>query len=248
VGSLGQAGIRLLAFGSALTLLLLWEARSPARQSRISRRVRWSANFLLGAGNAILLRVIYPAGLVGVAAFAARRGLGVFNILTSSRIAAAGASIVLLDLTVYLQHRLFHAIPWLWQIHRLHHADVELDVSTALRFHPAEAAMSLLIKAAAVIALGMPAAAVLAFEIILNTAAMFNHANASLPAAAEPRLRLLVVTPAMHRVHHSTSSREANTNFGFSLSCWDRLFGTHRPTPDWPPSMPARIGLPQDEA
>lgn len=242
--SLDDSGIRLLSFTSVLILLLLWERRSLQRQRMIPRRVRWSINFSLGAANALLLRLMFPAGLVGAALFASQHGLGIFNIVPLRGFASIGASLLLLDVTIYWQHRLFHALPWLWRIHRLHHADTELDVSTALRFHPVESALSLLLKAVAVVAFGMPPVGVLAFEIILNAAAMFNHANASLPNRWEHRVRWLVVTPDTHRLHHSTSRDEANANFGFCLSSWDRLLGTYRRRSEVLPPMPLRIGLP----
>jgi sterol desaturase/sphingolipid hydroxylase (fatty acid hydroxylase superfamily) len=196
--------------------------------------------------DSLILRLLLPAGAVGVAMLAAKRHMGLFNHLPLSSCGALVASLLLLDLTIYLQHRLFHALPLLWRAHRVHHADPELDVSTALRFHPVESVLSMLLKAGVVVSFGTPAVAVLIFEVVLNAAAMFNHANASLPPRLERWIRLVMVTPDMHRVHHSTNLAESNRNFGFCVSWWDRLFGSYRMPRKT--SLRGSIGLPDAPA
>lgn len=215
--------------------MALWEVRSPRRPHGSSRKVRWSANLGLAVLNSLLVRLILPAAAVATAALAAAHGWGWLN---DSRISArlpVGASaliaVVALDLTIYLQHVMLHAVPLLWRVHRVHHADLEFDVTTGLRFHPLEILLSLLIKLAAIVLLGAPAVAVVIFEVLLNATSMFNHGNARLPLALDRLLRWLVVTPDMHRVHHSIEEDETNSNFGFNLPWWDRLFGTYRAQP-----------------
>jgi sterol desaturase/sphingolipid hydroxylase (fatty acid hydroxylase superfamily) len=175
--------------------------------------------------------VIFPTAAVGVALLAETRQWGLFQSIPAPEWLAIAASILILDLVVYLQHVLFHAAPALWRLHRMHHADLEFDVTTGLRFHPVEIVISMLIKMGLVAALGAPALAVLIFEVLLNATSMFNHGNVRMPAALDAVLRWFVVTPDMHRVHHSIVPRETNSNFGFNLSCWDRLFGTYRRAP-----------------
>ncbi len=177
------------------------------------------------------MRVLFPIAAVGVAGFAAARNWGLFNLTSAPFWLAAPLSIVALDFTIWAQHILFHRAPWLWRLHRMHHADLDYDVTTALRFHPGEIVLSVLIKMAAVLALGAPAASVVIFEIVLNALAMFNHANAGLPPRIEPLVRALFVTPDMHRVHHSDIPSETHSNFGFNLSIWDRLSGLYREAP-----------------
>ena len=222
-----EASIRLIAFATILALLVLWERWEAIPGARISPVLRWSSNYGMGALDTLLLRLIFPAGAVTAAIVAGKQHMGLFNHLPFTGFGALVASVLLLDLTIYLQHRLFHAVPWLWRIHRVHHADPEVDVSTALRFHPLESLLSMLLKTGMVICLGMPAAGVLAFEIVLNAAAMFNHANVSIPTRWERRVRFAIVTPEMHRMHHSPHMATANRNFGFSVSWWDRLFGSY---------------------
>jgi sterol desaturase/sphingolipid hydroxylase (fatty acid hydroxylase superfamily) len=198
----------------------------------------------MGVFDTLIVRLIFPAGAVGAAVLAANRHVGIFNHVSFMGYGTLVASVMLLDLTIYLQHRLLHAVPWLWRIHRVHHADPEVDVSTGLRFHPLESVLSMLLKAGVVIAFGMPAIGVLIFEIILNGAAMFNHTNASLPHAVDRWTRLILVTPDMHRIHHSRNLEEANRNFGFSVSWWDRLFGSYRAPSGRAVAM--SIGLPDE--
>lgn len=243
---LHEAVIRLTVFGIILALLILWERWAATRATQISPARRWSTNFGMGALDTLILRFIFPAGAVGAAMLAAKQHMGLFNHVPFTACGAIVASVALLDLAIYLQHRLLHAVPWLWRIHRVHHADPEVDVSTALRFHPLESVLSMLLKAGVVVSFGMPTIGVLIFEIILNGAAMFNHTNASLARGLERWVRFILVTPDMHRIHHSTNPAEANRNFGFSVSWWDRLFGSYRAPPG--PSLPRSIGLPDAPA
>jgi sterol desaturase/sphingolipid hydroxylase (fatty acid hydroxylase superfamily) len=241
-----EACTRLIVFAILLGLLILWERWAATRVIHISRARRWSTNFGIGLFDTLLLRFIFPAGAVGAALFATKQHTGFFHHVPVTGYQAIVASLLLLDLTIYLQHRLLHAVPWLWRIHRVHHADPEIDVSTALRFHPLESVLSMLLKTAVVICFGMPAIGVLLFEMILNSAAMFNHTNASLPYHLEPWARWIVVTPDMHRIHHSTNPADANRNFGFSVSWWDRLLGSYRRPLGT--AFPKSIGLPDGKA
>jgi sterol desaturase/sphingolipid hydroxylase (fatty acid hydroxylase superfamily) len=179
----------------------------------------------------VVVRLVYPAAAVGTALLAEARGWGLFRALEAPTWLAIAASVILLDLAIYLQHVLFHAVPVLWRLHRMHHADLEFDVTTGVRFHPIEILLSIGIKLGVVAALGTPAVAVLVFEVLLNATSMFNHGNVWLPAQIDRELRWIVVTPEMHRVHHSVVPRETNSNFGFNLPWWDRLFGTYRAQP-----------------
>ncbi|MGE0486902.1 MAG: sterol desaturase family protein [Gammaproteobacteria bacterium] len=222
-----RGGVFVAVF-AAMALLEAWRPRRPAAGTRLPR---WAHNLGLAVLGTLLVRVVLPIGAVGVALAAQARGLGLFNVVVTAPSVAIVASVLLLDLAIYLQHRLFHAVPWLWRLHRVHHADPAFDVSTALRFHPVEIALSMLIKMAVVVALGAPPAAVLAFEIVLNACALFNHANLRLPAAFDVVLRRVLVTPDMHRVHHSIVPLETHSNFGFNLAWWDRLFRTYRAQP-----------------
>jgi sterol desaturase/sphingolipid hydroxylase (fatty acid hydroxylase superfamily) len=223
--------IRLGVFACALGLLLVMERLRPWRRGPLRAR-RWPSNIGLAALGAALVRVTVPAGAaVGAAAWAEARGIGLLPALGAPGWIAVLASMVLLDLLIYWQHRWTHTIPALWRLHRVHHADPELDATTGLRFHPVEILLSMGLKMAAVVALGAPAVAVLAFEVVLNATAMFNHAAIRLPPRLEPWLRLLVVTPEMHRTHHSEVLAETHSCFGFCLPWWDRLFGSYRAAP-----------------
>jgi sterol desaturase/sphingolipid hydroxylase (fatty acid hydroxylase superfamily) len=223
--------IRLGAFLGVFAAVAAWEVLVPRRTLAAGRLARWPNNLGIVALNTVVARVLFPAGAVGIALAAEANGLGLFNAVALPFWLEAALAFLLLDLAIYLQHVLFHAVPALWRLHRMHHADLGFDVTTGARFHPIEIVLSMLIKAAAVVGLGVPAAAVLVFEIALSATAMFNHANARLPASLDRALRLLVVTPDMHRVHHSVVPRETNSNFGFNLPWWDRLFGTYRAEP-----------------
>jgi sterol desaturase/sphingolipid hydroxylase (fatty acid hydroxylase superfamily) len=223
--------IRLAAFAGVFAAVALWELARPRRQPASTRASRWPHNLGLLAVDALVLRVLAPGAAVAVALAAQQHGWGLLNALPLPWWAALLAGVVLLDLVIYFQHVMFHAVPTLWRLHRVHHADLDFDLTTGIRFHPMEILVSTLIKCAAVAAIGAPAMAVLAFEVLLNASSMFNHANASLPAPLERWVRLLLVTPDMHRVHHSVLYDESSSNFGFSLPWWDRLFGTYRAQP-----------------
>lgn len=223
--------VRAAAFFVILLAMAAAEIASPRRRREIPRVLRWTNNLALVALDTAILRLLFPVLAVGLAGIAQARGFGLFNMVEAPPWLAILASIVLLDLVVYLQHVLFHAVPGLWRLHRVHHADLEIDVTTGLRFHPIEILLSMAIKLAAVAALGAPPVAVLLFEVILNGMAMFNHANVKLPERVDRALRLVLVTPDMHRVHHSIVPAETNSNYGFNLSWWDRLLGTYRPQP-----------------
>lgn len=222
-----EPAIRLTAFLGVLAAMALWEIASPRRRRDIPRVIRWTNNLALVVIDTAILRLTFPILAVGLAVLAEERGWGLFNNLDMSVWLAVLISMVLLDLAIYLQHVMFHAVPALWRLHRMHHADLDFDATTGLRFHPVEILISMAIKLAIVAALGPPAIAVLLFEVILNATALFNHANINLPMCVDRWLRWIVVTPDMHRVHHSVDPRETNSNYGFNLPWWDRLLGTY---------------------
>ncbi|HEX7063241.1 MAG TPA: sterol desaturase family protein, partial [Woeseiaceae bacterium] len=223
--------LRLGAFLGVLSVMALWEAVAPRRPQRYRRRQRWPHNLLLVALDTLAVRLIFPLAAVGAALIATEHGWGLLNALTLPPWLALPVAVLALDFVIYLQHRLFHAVPWLWRLHRVHHADLEFDVTTGVRFHPLEILLSMGIKLAAVVALGAPALAVLIFEVLLNATSLFNHGNVRLPERLDRVLRLFLVTPDMHRVHHSIVRRETDSNFGFNLPWWDRLLGTYRAQP-----------------
>jgi sterol desaturase/sphingolipid hydroxylase (fatty acid hydroxylase superfamily) len=224
--------LRLGAFAGVLALMAVLEAWLPRRPRAAGRWLRWPNNLGLVVLNTLVLRLIFPTAAVGVALAMEGRGIGLLPWLGMPTPLAVLAAVVLLDLAIYLQHVLFHAVPALWRLHRMHHADLDFDVTTGLRFHPIEILVSMLIKLMVVVALGPPAVAVLIFEVLLNATAMFNHANLRLSIWFDRALRMVLVTPDMHRVHHSVVPRETNSNFGFNLAVWDRLFGTYRAQPE----------------
>ncbi len=223
--------IRLAAFCGVFALMATWELVRPRRAQTIGRGWRWPNNLGVLAVDTVLVRILFPTTAVGLALVADAHGVGLLNVVSLPAWIGVTASVILLDLAIYFQHVLFHAVPLLWRLHRMHHADLDIDVSTGLRFHPVEILLSMVIKLAAIAALGAPAAAVLIFEALLNATSMFNHSNVRIPEKFDSVLRWLVVTPDMHRVHHSILSRETNSNFGFNLPWWDRLFGTYRAQP-----------------
>ncbi len=227
-----ESAIRLGAFAGILALMAIWEVLAPRRPQTIGRLLRWPSNLGIVIIDTLLVRFAFPVVAVGVALLGAERGGGLFQALAGPAWFAIPASILLLDLAIYLQHVLFHAVPLLWRLHRMHHADLEFDVTTGVRFHPIEILLSMAIKLGVVTALGAPAVAVLLFEVILNVTSMFNHGNVRLPTSIDRLLRCIVVTPEMHRVHHSIVRRETDSNFGFNLPWWDRLFGTYRAQPE----------------
>ncbi len=219
--------IRFAAFLGVLAAMALWEVAAPRRRLEIPRVIRWTNNLALVVVDTVILRLSFPILAVGLAVMAEERSWGLFNNIHAPVWIDIVVSILFLDLAIYLQHVMFHAVPGLWRLHRMHHADLDFDATTGLRFHPVEILISMGIKLAAVAALGPPAVAVLLFEVILNATALFNHANIELPRPVDRVLRLFVVTPDMHRVHHSLDPRETNSNYGFNLPWWDRLLGTY---------------------
>ncbi len=226
-----EAMIRLGCFLTVLTAMALWERIAPRRSLALPRSTRWFSNLGLMVLGSVAARLLVPVAATGVALFAARQGSGLFNQIAAPAWVALLVSVVALDAAIYLQHLMFHAVPILWRLHLVHHADVDFDTSTGVRFHPVEIVVSLLIKCAVILLLGPPVAAVILFEVLLNATALFNHGNVRLPRALDRRLRWLVVTPDMHRVHHSVHGDETNSNFGFNLPWWDRLCGTYREQP-----------------
>ena len=223
--------LRMTAYTAVFAALALWEVLAPRRSLVAGRKPRWANNLAIFVLDALAVRLLVPAAAVGVALLAAERGWGLINVLAPPGWLSAIVGFVLLDFIIYVQHRIFHYVPVLWRLHRMHHADLDIDVTTGVRFHPFEILLSMLIKIAAVIALGIPALAVLIFEIALNATSMFNHSNVALPAPLERIVRWLVVTPQMHQIHHSIERIETDSNFGFNLPWWDRLFGTYRAAP-----------------
>jgi sterol desaturase/sphingolipid hydroxylase (fatty acid hydroxylase superfamily) len=223
--------VRLASFAAVLAAMAAWEALSPRRPHSVSRGPRWASNLGLVVVNTLAARLLLPLGAVGVALIAEERGWGLLNNEPLPAWLAVALSVVALDLVIYLQHVLFHAVPVLWRLHRVHHADLDFDVTTGIRFHTLEILLSLGIKVAAVVLLGAPALAVLVFEVVLNASSMFSHGNVRLPAWLDRLLRWVLVTPEMHRVHHSARPRETNSNFGFNLPWWDFLFGTYLAQP-----------------
>jgi sterol desaturase/sphingolipid hydroxylase (fatty acid hydroxylase superfamily) len=219
--------IRLGFFFGVLAVMALWEVVAPRRALTVSKAMRWLNNLGLVFSNTIILRILFPAAAVGVAAFADENGWGLLNYYNLPVALAVLLSVVAMDFVIYFQHVLVHAVPALWRLHRVHHADLDFDVTTGARFHPVEIILSMLIKFATIVVLGPPVVAVVMFEIILNAMAMFNHGNVRLPLGLDRVLRLILVTPDMHRVHHSDEDNETNSNYGFNLSIWDRLFGTY---------------------
>jgi len=226
-----EAFIRLAAFVAVFGAVALWELVAPRRRPRCRRGARWPHNLGLLLVDVVAVRLLAPGAVIGVALAAEQRGWGFLNAVSLPWWLALPLGVVLLDLAVYFQHVMFHAVPTLWRLHRVHHTDQEFDLTTGARFHPIEILLSTVIKCAAVAAIGASPVAVLVFEVLLNATAMFNHANASLPHRTEQWMRWLVVTPDMHRVHHSVLHDESSSNFGFNLPWWDRLFGTYRALP-----------------
>ena len=226
-----EAAIRLGSFLGIFTLMALWEILAPRRKLTQPKAGRWLNNIGLIVLNTALLRVVFPAAAVGVAGYAELMQWGLFNLIEVHPAVALLVSVIVLDAAIYLQHVMFHALPVLWRLHRVHHADLDFDVTTGARFHPIEILLSMLIKFAVIVLLGPPLAAVVIFEVLLNAMSMFNHSNVRLPLALDSVLRRIIVTPDMHRVHHSHLADETNSNFGFNLSLWDRIFGTYRAQP-----------------
>ena len=223
--------IRLSFFLGVLIIMAIWEVAMPRRRVEIPRVLRWSNNLALVVVDAFVVRVAFPVAAVGLAVIAQGNGWGLLNQFSLPAPVVFITAILVFDLAIYLQHVLFHAVPALWRLHRMHHADLGFDVTTGLRFHPIEILLSMVIKLGVVMALGPPAIAVLVFEVVLNASSLFNHSNVRLPPKVDAVLRLFIVTPDMHRVHHSIRPSETNSNFGFNIPWWDRLLGTYLAQP-----------------
>jgi len=226
-----EMAIRLGAFALTFLAVALWELAAPQRALALPRALRWRSNLRIVVLNTLLMRVLLPTTAVGVAAVASAQGWGVLNVWQLPAWAAVLLAVVALDFVVWLQHVMVHAVPALWRLHRVHHADLDYDLTTGARFHPLEIGLSMGIKFAAIVLLGAPVLAVIVFEVLLSSCAMFNHGNIRLPARVDRLLRWFMVTPDMHRVHHSVEDDESNCNFGFNLTWWDRLLGTYREQP-----------------
>jgi sterol desaturase/sphingolipid hydroxylase (fatty acid hydroxylase superfamily) len=239
-----EPAVRGGTFVLLLLVMALAETLAPRRPLRTARGFRWLNNLSLIVVDTILLRLLFPFLAVGMAFLGQTRGWGLLNQVQAPGWIAVPVTVLALDFIVYLQHRLFHAVPWLWQLHMVHHADPDIDVTTGVRFHPFEIVLSMVIKMAAVLALGAAPVAVVLFEILLNATSMFGHGNIRLPLGLDRLLRWLVVTPDMHRVHHSAIAQETNSNFGFNVPWWDRLLGSYRDQPQAGHDA-MTIGLPQ---
>ncbi len=224
--------IRLVFFAAIFTIVAVAEALRPRRKLVASKQKRWINNILLSFTDTIVLRLAFPVLPVGIALFCAGKGWGIFNYFHFPLWIAVICGVALLDLVIYVQHKMFHLIPVFWRLHKVHHIDQDIDVTTGLRFHPLEMILSMIIKMTAVAVLGVPPISVVIFEILLNGATMFNHSNWNIPLVADRIIRLLIVTPDMHRVHHSVIVDETNSNYGFSFPWWDRIFGTYRREPE----------------
>jgi sterol desaturase/sphingolipid hydroxylase (fatty acid hydroxylase superfamily) len=226
-----EPAVRLAAFAGVFLAVAGWELLAPRRTLAIGRAGRWPGNLGVLVVATLLVRVLVPTGAVAAAILAEARGWGLLRLAGLSHWAAVLLAVVLLDLVIYGQHRLFHAVPALWRLHRMHHADLDVDVTTGGRFHPLEILLSMGFKLGAVAALGAPPLGVVLFEVLLNASSLFSHGNVRMPERLDRAARWLAVTPDMHRVHHSALPRETDSNFGFNLPWWDRLFGTYRPAP-----------------
>ncbi len=226
-----EPAVRLAAFLGVFLVMAGWELLAPRRTLAVGRAGRWPANLGVVVVATLLVRVLLPTGVVALAMVAEERGWGLLRLAGLPHWATVLLAIVLLDLVIYAQHVLFHGVPALWRLHRMHHADLDVDVTTGVRFHPVEILLSIGIKLGAVAILGAPLLGVLLFEILLNASSLFNHGNVRMPERLDRVARWLVVTPDMHRTHHSAVPSETNSNFGFNLPWWDRLFGTYRAAP-----------------
>ena len=226
-----EAYIRLGFFFGVFAAMALWEVAAPRRALTTSKAARWVNNLSITLIDTTVVRLFFAAGAVGLASLMHERGWGLLNLLKAPHWIQIAAGAVGLDFTIYLQHRVFHAVPLFWRLHKVHHTDLDFDVTTGTRFHPIEILLSMCIKIGVIFLIGAPPAAVFIFEIVLNATAMFNHSNVRMPSAPDRIARLFVVTPDMHRVHHSVVIKEFNSNFGFNLPWWDRLLGTYTAQP-----------------
>ncbi len=248
MSSTTEATIRLTCLLGMLATMAAWEVLAPRRVLKVRRLRRWTSNLGLVVINTLAVRFLIPLTAVGLAGLAAENGWGVLHCWKLPPVVEIPLSIVVLDLVIYLQHVMFHAIPALWRLHRVHHADLDFDVTTGLRFHTVEILLSLILKLAVILALGPSPWAALIFEVLLNATSMFNHSNIRLPLGIDRSLRWMVVTPDMHRVHHSILRQETDSNFGFNLPWWDYLLGTYRPQPkEAHESMPIGVAELRDE-
>ena len=229
--NLSESAIRLGFFIGIFALVAVWEIAMPRRRLSQPRWLRWYGNFGIVILNTMIVRLLFPLAPVGLAVLVESRGWGILNLVALPLWLEIAVTLVVLDLVIYLQHAMFHFVPVLWRLHRMHHADLDVDVTTGSRFHPVEIILSVLLKMVAVIVIGPPAVAVVVFDVVLNGTSMFNHGNVRLPPGLDRVLRWFVVTPDMHRLHHSDLPAETNSNFGFNLPWWDRLFGTYRAQP-----------------
>jgi len=227
-----EGAVRLSFFAGFLIVMAVWEMFSPRRPLKTSKTMRWSNNLGLVFIDTLFLRLFLPIQAVGIAFYAQNRGWGLLNNVSLPNWLEIVIGVLVLDFIIYLQHAMFHFIPLFWRLHRVHHTDLDFDVTTGIRFHPIEILLSMGIKMMAVILLGPSALAVVLFEILLNATSMFSHGNVRLPISIDRVLRLFVVTPEMHRVHHSVLIKEYNSNFGFNLPWWDRILGTYRAQPE----------------
>lgn len=256
-----EPAIRLIAFFGVLLAMAGWELIAPRRPLTVGKVWRWTTNLALTVLNTVAARLLIPITAAGLAQHALQRDWGALNRVDWPFGIELLLSVIALDLAIYGQHVLFHAAPWFWRLHRVHHADLDIDASTGLRFHTLEILLSALLKLGLVLLIGPPVWGVIVFEVVLNATSVFNHSNVWLPDWCDRGLRWLIVTPDMHRVHHSTIPAETNSNFGFNLSCWDRLFRTYRDQPaaghaevtiglPWPRDertccrLPGALGLP----
>lgn len=221
-----EVPIRLGFFLGLFLLFAIWEFFFPDHSSPYSKKTRWTSNLLLIAINNLLVRLVFPITAIGVAEFAANGNFGFLRIWSLPEWAFLVLGLLFLDFVIYLQHVLFHSIPALWKLHQMHHADLELDVTSGTRFHPLEIIISMLIKWSAILLSGVSPLTVLIFEVILNGMAMFNHSNIHIPKSIDNILRYIIITPSLHQIHHSIKYLEHNSNYGFNISVWDRILGT----------------------
>ncbi len=223
--------LRMGFFFGVFMVMAFWEHLAPRRVLTVSKTKRWFNNISITFLDAIIIRMLFPLLAVGVAYKSAENEWGLFNMLAVSELAAGLVSVIFLDFVIYLQHVAFHVVSPLWRLHMMHHTDIDIDVTSGSRFHPIEICLSMVIKMAVVTVIGAPPWSVIVFEILLNGTAMFNHSNVYLPPGIDRILRLFIVTPDMHRVHHSVIIKETNSNYGFNLPWWDRLCGTYKAQP-----------------
>ena len=223
--------VRLTIFITLVVAFLCWEHFRPRRMLQAPRQRRWQANISLMLLDSLVVRVCFPLAAVGVAVLANNQSIGVLNLYSLHPVIAVVVAVIALDFLIYWQHRLMHRVPFLWRLHKVHHTDIDIDLSSGLRFHPVEILLSMAIKVALILLLGLNPTGVLAFEILLSSASLFTHSNIHIPVRIDQLVRYIIVTPDMHRIHHSVKVAETDRNYGFCLSCWDRLFSSYRCKP-----------------